>query len=164
MYQLETPIYFYLLLAIPLIVVLFLFVFIWKKRTQKKFADSKLIKRLSPSQSVFKSVMKVFVLCLAVVCMSFALVNPKVGTKLETIKREGVDVVFALDVSKSMLSEDIAPNRVEKSKQIITQIINSLGGDRIGIIRFGSRVDLYFENDYNSIISIFSESEFDNSK
>ena len=95
MYQLETPIYFYLLLAIPLIVVLFLFVFIWKKRTQKKFADSKLIKRLSPSQSVFKSVMKVFVLCLAIVCMSFALVNPKIGTKLETIKREGVDVVFA---------------------------------------------------------------------
>ena len=136
MYQFETPIYFYLLLAIPLVVLLFLFVVIWKKRTQKKFADATLLKRLSPSLSIFKSVIKVLVLCLAIACMSFALVNPKIGTKLETVKREGVDVVFALDVSKSMLSEDIAPNRIKKSKQIISQIINSLAGDRIGIIGY----------------------------
>jgi len=73
---------------------------------------------------------------MALACLSFALVNPKIGTKLETVKREGVDVVFALDVSKSMLAEDIAPNRLEKSKQLITQIINSLAGDRIGIIGY----------------------------
>ena len=73
---------------------------------------------------------------MAIACLSFALVNPKIGTKLETVKREGVDIVFALDVSKSMLAEDIAPNRLEKSKQIITQIINSLAGDRIGIIGY----------------------------
>lgn len=65
-----------------------------------------------------------------------ALVNPKIGTKLETIKREGVDVVFAVDVSKSMLAEDIAPNRLEKSKQLVTQIINSLASDRVGIIAY----------------------------
>ncbi|MCB0454265.1 MAG: VWA domain-containing protein, partial [Aequorivita sp.] len=63
-------------------------------------------------------------------------VNPKIGTKLETVKREGVDIVFALDVSKSMLAEDIAPNRLEKAKQLITQIINGLAGDRIGIIGY----------------------------
>ena len=74
--------------------------------------------------------------CLALAALSFALVNPKIGTKLETVKREGVDVVFALDVSKSMLAEDIAPNRLEKSKQLVTQIINSLAGDRIGIIGY----------------------------
>ena len=62
--------------------------------------------------------------------------NPKIGTKIETVTREGVDVVFALDVSKSMLAEDIAPNRIDKSKQLITQIINSLGGDRVGIIGY----------------------------
>jgi len=56
------------------------------------------------------------------------------GTKLKTVKREGVDVVFALDVSKSMLAEDIAPNRLEKAKQIITKIIDKLGSDRVGII------------------------------
>ena len=56
------------------------------------------------------------------------------GTKIETVKRQGVDIVFALDVSKSMLAEDIAPNRLEKSKQIISKIIDKLGSDRIGII------------------------------
>ena len=76
------------------------------------------------------------VFCLALTCLVLALVNPKIGTKLETVKREGVDVVFALDVSKSMLAEDIAPNRLEKSKQLVTQIINSLAGDRIGIIGY----------------------------
>ena len=60
--------------------------------------------------------------------------NPKIGTKIETISRAGVDVVFALDVSKSMLAEDIAPNRLDKSKQLITQIIDKLGSDRVGII------------------------------
>ena len=68
-----------------------------------------------------------------------ALVNPKIGTKLETIKREGVDIVFAIDVSKSMLAEDVAPNRLEKSKQLVTQIINNLASDRIGIIAYAGK-------------------------
>lgn len=136
MYQLEKPIYFYLLLTIIVLVLLFLLVLVWKKRTQKRFSDSKALKKLSPDQSVFKSFLKLFLLSLAFVCLSFALVNPKIGTKIETIKREGVDVVFALDVSKSMLAEDIAPNRIEKSKQLVTQIINNLAGDRIGIIGY----------------------------
>lgn len=136
MYQLEEPIYFYVLFAIPAIVVLFLLVMLWKKRTQSKFADSNLLKRLSPSHSTFKSFLKLLVASLAIAFFSFGLVNPKIGTKLETVKREGVDVVFALDVSKSMLAEDIAPNRLEKSKQLVTQIINSLAGDRIGVIGY----------------------------
>src|SRR5690606_32569928 len=101
-----------------------------------RFVDKELLKRLSPNRSLFKPTLKVLVLCLAIACMSFALVNPKIGTKLETVKREGVDVVFALDVSKSMLVEDIAPNRLDKSKQLITQIINGLAGDRVGIIGY----------------------------
>lgn len=136
MYQLEEPIYFYLLLAIPAVVVLFLLVLFWKYRTQKKFADNRLLRKLSPDRSTFKSMLKITVFCLALTSLAFALVNPKIGTKLETVKREGVDVVFALDVSKSMLAEDIAPNRLEKSKQLVTQIINSLAGDRIGIIGY----------------------------
>ena len=136
MYQLEQPIFFYVLFAIPVLVVLFLWVLVWRKQTQRKFADSNLLKKLSPNRSVFKGILKVLALSLALACLSFALVNPKIGTKIETVKREGVDVVFALDVSKSMLAEDIAPNRLEKSKQLITQIINSLAGDRIGIIGY----------------------------
>ena len=136
MYQLEQPIYFYILFAIPVIVVVFILLLVWKKSVQKRFVDKELLKKLSPDRSLFKSILKILVLCLAIVCLSFALVNPKIGTKLETVKREGVDIVFALDVSKSMLAEDIAPNRLEKSKQLITQIINGLAGDRIGIIGY----------------------------
>jgi Ca-activated chloride channel family protein len=91
---------------------------------------------LSPSKSIFKGSLKLVLALLVLACMSFALVNPKIGTKLETVKREGVDVVFALDVSTSMLAEDIAPNRLEKSKQLVRQIINTLAGDRIGIIGY----------------------------
>jgi Ca-activated chloride channel family protein len=65
-----------------------------------------------------------------------ALINPKLGTKIETVTRQGVDVVFAVDVSKSMLAEDVAPNRLEKSKQLVTQIINNLVGDRVGVIGY----------------------------
>lgn len=136
MYQLEQPIYFYILFAIPAVVVLFLLVMVWKRTVQKRFVDKDLLKKLSPNRSTFKPVLKILVLCLAIACLSFALVNPKVGTKIETIKREGVDIVFALDVSKSMLVEDIAPNRLEKAKQLITQIINNLAGDRVGIIGY----------------------------
>ena len=136
MYQLERPIFFYLLFAIVGLMVVFLLVFIWKKHTQKKFAHSKALILLSPNRSFFKSWIKVIILSLAIASLTLALVNPKIGTKTETISRAGVDVVFALDVSKSMLAEDIAPNRLDKSKQLITQIINSLGGDRVGIIGY----------------------------
>ena len=136
MYQLEKPIFFYLLFAIVGLIVVFLLVFIWKKHTQKKFAHSKALRLLSPDRSFFKSWLKMIMLSLAIASLALALVNPKIGTKIETVSRAGVDVVFALDVSKSMLAEDIAPNRLDKSKQLITQIINSLGGDRVGIIGY----------------------------
>ena len=115
-------------------IVIFLLVFWWKKRTQRKFADNKLLQKLAPNSSVFKSVLKLGILLVGISFLVISLVNPKMGTKLKTVKREGVDVVFALDVSKSMLAEDIAPNRLEKAKQIITKIIAKLGSDRVGVI------------------------------
>lgn len=136
MYVLEEKIYFYLLTIIPLVVLLFLFLQLWKKRTQKKFADTPLLKRLSPDTSTFKPLLKLITLLLAFTCMAFALVNPKIGTTLETVKREGVDIVFAVDVSKSMLAEDITPNRLEKAKRLISEVIDQLAGDRIGIIAY----------------------------
>ena len=134
MYKLEEPIYFYILAIIPAIVVIFLLVLWWKKRTQKKFANAVLLKKLAPNSSIFKSVLKLIMLSLGIAFLVVALVNPKMGSKLKTVKREGVDIVFALDVSRSMLAEDIAPNRLEKAKQIITKIIDNLGSDRVGVI------------------------------
>ena len=136
MFILEEKIYFWLLLTIPVVLLLFFYFLYWKKRTQKKFADKELLEKLSPNRSTSKSVFKIILISLSLFFLVLALVNPKFGTKLETIKREGVDVVFAVDVSKSMLAEDIAPNRLEKSKQLVTQIINNLASDRVGIIAY----------------------------
>lgn len=137
--QLEEKIWFWALLVIPVIIVLFLILQFWKYKTRKKFAGKTLLDKLSPNRSIFKSALKTVLLCLAFACIAVALVNPKVGTKFETVKREGVDIVFAVDVSKSMLAEDIAPNRLEKSKQLVTQIINNLASDRVGIIAYAGK-------------------------
>jgi Ca-activated chloride channel family protein len=118
----------------------------------KKFAERRLLEKLSPNQSLFKGLLKVLVLCAAFGCLSLALVNPKIGTKLETVRSQGVDIVFAVDVSKSMLAEDIAPNRLEKSKQLVTQIINNLASDRVGIIAYAGKAfpQLPITTDYAS--------------
>jgi len=134
MYKIEEPIYFYLLAIIPAMIVIFLLVLWWKKRTQRNFSNPDLLERLAPNSSTFKSILKLIMLSLGIAFLVVSLVNPKMGSKLKTVKREGVDVVFALDVSKSMLAEDIAPNRLEKAKQIISKIIDKLGSDRVGII------------------------------
>ncbi len=139
MFQLEEDIWFWLLFLVVGMVILFLWNALWKRKTKQLYASDDLLKRLSPSQSRFKATLKLVVLSLAVVCFCIALMNPKVGTKLETIKREGVDVVFAIDVSKSMLAEDVAPSRLEKAQQLTAQIINKLVSDRVGIIAYAGK-------------------------
>ncbi|TQO39149.1 Ca-activated chloride channel family protein [Arenibacter algicola] len=139
MIQLDEKSYLYLLSIIPVMVVLFVLLQIWKKRTQRKFADLSLLKRLTPDRSNFKSTLKLIFVLLGIASLTMALVNPKIGTKLETVKREGVDIVFTVDVSKSMLAEDIAPNRLEKAKRLVSEIINQLASDRIGIIAYAGQ-------------------------
>lgn len=139
MIQLDEKIYFYLLFIIPIMIVFFIVQQLWKKRMQKRFAEPRLLKRLAPDMSRFKSVLKLLLLLGGLSFLILGLVNPKIGTKLETVKREGVDIVFAVDVSRSMLAEDIAPNRLEKAKRLVSEIINSLGSDRIGIIAYAGQ-------------------------
>lgn len=139
MIQLDEKIYFYLLAVIPLMIALFIAQQLWKKRAQRRFADPRLLKRLAPEMSQFKPGLKLLFLLAGLAFLILGLVNPKIGTRLETIKREGVDIVFAVDVSKSMLAEDIAPNRLEKAKRLVSEIINSLASDRIGIIAYAGQ-------------------------
>jgi len=139
MVQFEEKLYFYLLGLVPVLVLLFLLLQVWKKSKQREFASSKLLRRLAPNKSKFKSTLKLIFLLLGISCLVVALANPKIGTKLETVKREGVDIVFAVDVSKSMLAEDIAPNRLEKAKRLVSEIINQLASDRIGIIAYAGQ-------------------------
>ncbi|SHF97710.1 Ca-activated chloride channel family protein [Flavobacterium segetis] len=134
--ELDEKKYLYLLIILPLIVLVFFANLYWKRKKQREFGDLEMVKKLSPESSIFKPVLKLIVLILAFLGLVFALVNPKIGTKMETVKREGIDIVFAMDVSKSMLAEDVAPNRLDKSKQLVSQIINQLGNDRIGIVAY----------------------------
>jgi Ca-activated chloride channel family protein len=136
MYELDESKYLYLLAILPVLVLIFLINLWWKRKKQREFGNPELVKKLSPDSSVFKSALKLTLILLGLAGIIIALVNPKIGTKTETVKREGVDIVFAIDVSKSMLAEDMAPNRLEKAKQIVSQIINNLGTDRIGIVGY----------------------------
>ena len=114
MYQLDAPIYFYVFAMLPVLWLGYLWISAWKRKAQEQFASSRLMEVLSPERSRLKPLLKLILISLGVSCLILALVNPKIGTQLETVKREGVDIVFAIDVSKSMLAEDIAPNRIEK--------------------------------------------------
>ena len=134
--ELDESKYLYLLFLLPILLLLFLYNQYWKRKKQREFGDLDMVKKLSPEKSVFKPILKLIVMLLALTALILGLVNPKIGTKMETVKREGIDIVFAMDMSKSMLAEDVAPSRLEKSKQIVSQIINQLGSDRIGIVAY----------------------------
>lgn len=137
MWGLDTPNYFYLLLLIPVLIGVYLWNSIWKKKKITKFGSGNYLKRLAPEASTTsKPLIKMVLLAVTLGTLILALVNPKFGTRIETVKRQGVDIVFAIDVSKSMLAEDIAPSRMGKAKQLASQIINNLASDRIGIVGY----------------------------
>jgi Ca-activated chloride channel family protein len=138
MIQYEQTLYFYLLLLIPLMVLGYALFTLWKKRVLKSLASAKMIDHIAPERSSFKGWFKQILFWLGWAFICLGLVNPQIGTELETVKREGVDLVFAIDVSKSMLAEDIAPNRLEKAKRLTSELINQLVSDRVGIIAYAS--------------------------
>ena len=152
MYQFEDKIWFWLLVIPALTLALFFINEFWKSRTQKKFITNSLLIRLSPNLSKFKPYLKISISSISLILLILALVNPQIGSKTETYKRFGIDIVFAIDVSKSMLAEDIAPNRLEKSKQIVNQIINKLTSDRVGIVAYAGKAfpQLPITTDYSS--------------
>jgi Ca-activated chloride channel family protein len=135
-YELDESKYLYLLAIIPVLILLFLGNLWWKRKKQRQFGNLELVRKLSPERSVFKAALKLSIVLLALAGVVMALVNPKTGTRTEKVKREGIDIVFAIDVSRSMLAEDIKPSRLEKAKQIVSQIINTLGSDRVGIVGY----------------------------
>ena len=139
MYQFDNSHFLYLALIIPFLVVMNWIYMSWRKKIQDSYSDSELLNVISPNRSNFKLNLKLIIECLAVLFLSIGLANPKIGTELKSINREGVDIVFAVDVSKSMLAEDVAPNRLLRSKRIISEIINSLSSDRVGIVAYAAQ-------------------------
>ena len=108
----------------------------WRKRALQRWGDRKTVDRNVLMRSDSKPLMKFILLTLAYISLVIALVDPRIGSKLEKVKREGIDVYIALDVSNSMLAEDIKPNRLERAKMAIGNLIDKLNGDRIGLIVF----------------------------
>jgi Ca-activated chloride channel family protein len=139
MYLFDNPSYLYLTLIIPIVIIINWFYMAWRNKIQKYFSNNKLLDQISPNRSNFKLNLKLVLELFIILFLSIALANPKIGTELKSINREGVDIVFAIDVSKSMLAEDVAPNRLTRSKRIISEIINSLSSDRVGIVAYAAQ-------------------------
>ncbi len=151
MWEFDNIKYFLLLAVLPLLLIVFITNAIWKRKRQKEFGSAKALQILAPDQSKNKANIKAVLYFSVLVLLVLALVNPKIGTRIETVKRQGIDIVFTLDVSKSMLAEDMAPNRLDKTKQLVSQIINNLGSDRIGIVGYAASAFpmLPITTDYN---------------
>lgn len=136
MWELDNKKYFFLLIIVALAVLLFIADLLWRKKKQNDFATAKAMQVLAPNRSKNKTTIKAVIYLIAMTAIVIGLINPKIGTKIVTVKRQGVDIVFTLDVSKSMLAQDMAPDRLIKMKQLVSQIINNLGPDRVGIVGY----------------------------
>jgi len=126
----------YLLLLIPVFIVLYLAWNGWRKRALKRFGDIKVIQMMMPRYSGVRPLLKFIILLTAFVFFVVGISDPQVGSRMEKVKREGIDLYLVLDVSNSMLAEDIRPNRLERAKMAISNLIDRLQGDRIGIVVF----------------------------
>src|SRR6185369_15373984 len=138
------------LLLVPVAVILFIVMVYSKRKAIKRFGDVFLFRQLASETSNTKPVVKLIIFLIAYSLIVIGLANPQIGTKLEEVKREGVDIIIALDVSNSMKAEDIKPNRLERSKQAISRLIDKLENDRIGLIVFAGAayVQLPLTTDY----------------
>ncbi len=152
MFRLAHKEFLWLYALIPVFILIFILMMYWKKSALKKFGEVSLIAGLFPDSSVSKPYIKFVILVLAYIFLVFGICGPQIGTKLEEVKRKGVDLVIALDVSNSMNAEDIKPTRLERSKQAIYRLIDRLQGDRIGLIVFAGKayVQLPITTDYGA--------------
>lgn len=159
MFQLENKYFIYAFGLIPVFIIIAWLVNRWRKKALASFGDLLVIQQLFPDVSRSKRILKFILYLIAFSFLIIGLINPLIGTKLEEIKRKGADLMICLDVSNSMKAEDLQPNRLEKSKQALSKLIDKLEGDRIGLIVFGGEayVQLPITTDY-SAAKLFLES------
>jgi tetratricopeptide (TPR) repeat protein len=144
MLRFEYPEYLWLLILIPALGAGFFFLNVRRKEQLRKFIGDNLITQLAPEASLAMRVIKQLLILLALACLILAFANPQVGTRLEEVKREGIDLFVALDVSLSMKSEDIRPSRLEKAKRDVSELLRKLSGDRVGMIVFAGDAFVQF--------------------
>lgn len=152
MFRFEHPIYLNLFPALLLLIALFWIYMRWKKNVARKLGDSAVVKKLMIDVSPFRVYLKFTFLLLSTASLLIALANPQIGSRLEKVQRKGIDLVIAIDVSNSMLAQDIQPSRIERATQSISKLIDKLENDRIGLIVFAGKAytQLPITTDYNA--------------
>jgi len=128
--------YLYLLILIPVLALVFAVMFSQRKKALKRFGNMEVIENLMPAVSFSRPVIKSVLVLFVLASLIFGIARPQFGSKLREIKREGVEIIIALDVSNSMMAEDIKPNRLERAKQAIARLVDRLVNDKIGLIVF----------------------------
>ena len=139
MFRFENIDILYALLLIPVFIIIFWYVVRWRRSALKKFGELSVTGRLMPEISRGRPTFKFVLLMLAYAFLVVGMANPQIGSKLEKVQRKGFDLMLALDISNSMLAEDITPNRLQRAKQAISKLIDRLSNDRIGIVVFAGR-------------------------
>jgi Ca-activated chloride channel family protein len=152
MLRLANPDYLWALLAIPLFLLLFWRVSSWKKRALVGLGDRKVVDQMMPAVSLSRPWLKFILFIVAYGFLIIGLADPQVGSKTEEEKHKGADIMVLLDVSNSMLAQDMVPNRLENAKQALAQLIDNLHSDRIGIVVFAGEpyVQLPMTTDYSA--------------
>lgn len=151
-FKFEYPVLVWLLLTVPVVAALFWMVRLAKRRSVARFGDVNLVRKLSPDASLSRPWVR-FTLCItALAFLIIGLCGPLIGSRLEEVKRKGADLMIALDVSNSMLAQDLRPSRLERAKLALNRLIDRLEGDRIGLIVFAgdAYVQLPITTDYNA--------------
>jgi len=152
MLRFEDPIYLWMLLIIPILVLVRFIVWQKRKRNLRKFGDSSLLKEMMPDVSKYRPTIKFCLLLSAITILIFMIARPQVGSKISHEKREGIEVLIALDISNSMMAQDVIPSRLEKSKLLIEDLVDHFTNDKVGLVVFAGDafVQLPITNDYVS--------------
>lgn len=152
MLKFAEPDFFYVLVLIPVFIILFLLMRRWKKRAMNRFGENKLVSRLIPDVSPGRIAFKFWLMLFAFAFIVVGLANPQIGSKLEKVERKGIDLVIAIDVSNSMLAQDIKPSRLMRARQAVSRLIDKLKNDRIGIVVFAGNAytQLPITTDYSA--------------
>ena len=152
MLRFEDPIYLWMLLIIPILVLMRFIVWRKRKRNLRKFGDPSLLKEMMPDVCKYRPTIKFCLLLSAITILIFMIARPQVGSKISHEKREGIEVLIALDISNSMLAQDVIPSRLEKSKLLIEDLVDHFTNDKVGLVVFAGDafVQLPITNDYVS--------------
>lgn len=152
MFRFEQIIHLYALAIIPILIFFFIMAMMYRKRIMQRFGESHLIQQLMPQVSKYKHTVKFILLILSMSLLCVAYANPQWGTKKEKVKRKSSDVFIALDVSESMLAQDLPPSRLDRAKQFTQKLIRELKGERIGTIIFAGNayMQMPLTADYSS--------------